>query len=266
MRFVNHNGISRLESELLNATGVVHGFGTKDMGVEVFARLCGITEIQATDQVHGSDVHVVSAVSGNVLKGDGFITTEYGVILHIRTADCLPILWSDPLKGVIGAVHAGWRGLASGVIGKSLELASAKMGILPSDVRCAIGPAIGPDCYEVGLDVIEALAKTGHDISRIARAVGHEKWLLNVCACAVAELERSGVPSSQIDVAGICTHCDADRFHSYRRVPNVRGRQVSFILIPGAVVRRSSQDRRGFFQRPVSAEQVACFRFPSGRP
>jgi polyphenol oxidase len=150
-------------------------------------------------QVHGTRI-VVDGEGGE--EADGQITTRSGVAAIVLVADCLPVALAGP--DAAGVVHAGWRGLAGGV----LEAGVAAVGGGP--VAAAIGPGIGPCCYEVGDDV---------------RAVfGTGERTLDLKAIARARLTDAGV--TDIHDCGLCTACDAERFFSHRRDRGVTGRQA----------------------------------------
>jgi YfiH family protein len=148
-------------------------------------------------QVHGTRV-VVDAEG--IEEADGQVTTVPGVAAMVLVADCLPVALAGPER--VGMVHAGWRGLAAGVLDGGVEATGA--------VAAAIGPGIGPCCYEVGDDV---------------RAVfGTSERTLDLKAIARARLEVAGV--RDIHDCGLCTSCDAERFFSHRRDRGVTGRQA----------------------------------------
>jgi hypothetical protein len=148
-------------------------------------------------QVHGTTIAVDCAER---VEADGQVTTRPGVAAIVLTADCLPVALAGP--DAIGVVHAGWRGLAAGV----LEAGVAATGA----VAAAIGPGIGPCCYEVGDDV---------------RAVfGTTERTLDLKAIARARLRAAGV--AEVHDCGLCTSCDAERFFSHRRDRGVTGRQA----------------------------------------
>jgi YfiH family protein len=157
----------------------------------------GVERLAQGRQVHGTRV----VVDGQgVEEADGQVTTEAGVAAVVLVADCLPVALAGS-EGV-GVVHAGWRGLAAGVLEAGVEAAGA--------VCAAIGPGIGPCCYEVGDDV---------------RAVfGATERTLDLKAIARARLEAAGV--REIHDCGLCTSCDAERFFSHRRDRGVTGRQA----------------------------------------
>jgi YfiH family protein len=145
---------------------------------------------------------------------DAQVTTEPGIALAVLVADCLPVLLADRAGTVVGVAHAGWRGLAAGVLENTIGvMRSRRPG---ADLVAWLGPCIGPDAFEVGEDVLAAFANGD------AGAAGHfaptarpEKWLADLAALASRRLERAGVPD--ITTVGACTWSDAGRFWSYRR-------------------------------------------------
>ena len=159
----------------------------------------GAARLAQGRQVHGTRV-VVDGEGGE--EADGQLTTRPGVAAIVLTADCLPVALAAP--GAAGVVHAGWRGLAGGV----LEAGVAALGSGP--VAAAIGPGIGPCCYEVGDDVRAVFASSGRT--------------LDLKAVARARLQAAGV--QEIHDCGLCTACDARRFFSHRRDRGVTGRQA----------------------------------------
>lgn len=150
-------------------------------------------------QVHGTRV-VVDAPE--VQDADGQVTTQHGVAAIVLVADCLPIALAGP--GAVGVVHAGWRGLAGGVV----EAGVAALGDGP--IAAAIGPGIGPCCYEVGDDV--------------RAAFGTDGATLDLKAQARARLQAAGV--HEVHDCGLCTSCEPERFFSHRRDRGVTGRQA----------------------------------------
>ncbi|HEX2296782.1 MAG TPA: polyphenol oxidase family protein [Actinomycetota bacterium] len=162
-------------------------------------------------QVHAADVLDVAPGDAGVLgEADGLFTAQPGSVLAILAADCAPVvLWGE--EGV-AIVHAGWRGLAAGVIAKGAE----RVG----DVRAAwVGPAIGACCYEVGPEVVEAFRDAGLPV--------HDESHVDPRDAAAAALRRAGVTKPA--VSGICTSCDR-RFFSYRR-DGVTGRHGAFVSL-----------------------------------
>jgi YfiH family protein len=182
-------------------------------------------------QVHGVEVVDASTVGLGqpVRTGDASIATAPGVVCAILTADCLPVLFADRAGRVVGAAHAGWRGLAGGVLGRTV----ASMRAAGADeITAWMGPAIGRQAFEVGQDVFDSFARVlpGIDVGfAFAPRPEHAgKYLADMYALARLMLARDGVQS----VAGgvHCTATEAHRFYSYRR-DGVTGRQASLIWL-----------------------------------
>jgi YfiH family protein len=160
-------------------------------------------------------------------EADGLVSSEAGVVLAVLTADCAPVLLADPEAGVIGAVHAGWRGLAAGVVEGGVA-AMAALGADPAAVVGLVGPAVGGCCYEVGADVREAV---GDRYPAALATTRDGRPALDPAAGAVQALERAGV--GQVRVAGECTVDLAGRHFSHRRDHGRTGRQAGLIaLVP----------------------------------
>ncbi len=169
-------------------------------------------------QVHGTNV---VEVGGNApVEADASVAFKPNQVCCVMTADCLPILLCDRLGRNIAAVHAGWRGLAAGVIESTVE----KLGVHPKDLLVWLGPAIGPNAFEVGKEVLEAF-----DTDRSPdtfQSLGKGKWLANLYALAELRLNRIGI--AHIFGGDFCTYSESDRFYSYRR-SGTTGRMVSLI-------------------------------------
>jgi polyphenol oxidase len=160
--------------------------------------------------------------------GDGLVTTDPGVVLAVLTADCAPVLLADPAAGVVGAVHAGWRGLAAGVVEAGVA-ALAELGADPAGCVGLVGPAVGGCCYEVGPEVREAV---GARLPAALATTRDGRPALDPAAGAAQALGRAGV--GQVRVAGECTFDLEERFFSHRRDHGRTGRQAGLIaIIPG---------------------------------
>jgi YfiH family protein len=161
-------------------------------------------------------------------EGDGLVTTDAGVVLAVLSADCAPVLLADPAARVAGAVHAGWRGLAAGVVEAGVA-AMAGLGADPAATVGLVGPAVGGCCYEVGPDVREAVGARYPAALATTRA---GRPALDPAAGAAQALQRAGV--GQVRVAGECTVDLANRHFSHRRDHGRTGRQAALIaLVPG---------------------------------
>ena len=177
------------------------------------------------DQVHGADVATVdgNATRAHALpRADAGVTHAPDVVLAVRVADCLPVLLCDHRGTAIGVAHAGWRGLAAGVI----ENTVAAMACEPARIVAWLGPAIGPSAFEVGADVLDAFVAADADAARAFVPARPGKWLADLHALACRRLARAGV--AQIYGIRACTFSDARRFFSYRR-DGATGRMGAFI-------------------------------------
>jgi YfiH family protein len=163
-------------------------------------------------QIHSAAVWSVREAAGCLGEGDALITAEPGLLLAIRTADCVPILLADPVRRVVAAVHAGWRGTVAGVLTQTVGQMHSDYETNPSDLIAAIGPAIGPCCFTVGSDVPLPVVDGRADL-----------WAANR-----RQLEEAGVTS--IWSAGQCTLCQPETFFSFRR-DRESGRMISAIGI-----------------------------------
>jgi len=162
-------------------------------------------------QVHGDVCVDVDERQGALPPADAAVTRTPDVAIAVRTADCLPVLFGDRAGTVVGVAHAGWRGLAAGV----LESTVAALGVAPGDLAAWIGPAIGPERFEVGRDVFDAYCAREPSCAIHFRPLREGKWLADLPRLAKQRLARAGV--TRIDGGTWCTHTDAGRFHSYRR-------------------------------------------------
>ncbi len=175
-------------------------------------------------QVHGAEV--VDADAHPVLPhADASIATRAGAVCAIQIADCLPVLFTDTRGTVVAAAHAGWRGLAEGVLRNTVE-AFKRRGASPRDLLAYIGPGIGPQAFEVGDEVYEAFtardAAASHAFSRLREG----KWLANLHALARDALHEAGV--TLVYGSPTCTVSDPERFFSYRR-DRITGRMAALV-------------------------------------
>ena len=159
---------------------------------------------------------------------DALITNEPGVGLVIFTADCTPILLHDPVTGAVGAAHAGWRGTAAAIAGKTVEAMTREFGCDPADIRSAIFPNLGLCCFETDGDVPKAMgAAFGDEVKPFIRPNG-EKYYVNLKEINALVLRRSGV--RHIDISTDCTVCQSHRFWSHRVTKGLRGSQGAIII------------------------------------
>ncbi len=180
-------------------------------------------------QVHSGLVRVMedTSAAGEAVEGDAAITGLSGVLLSIQTADCVPILLADSNARAVAAVHAGWRGTAAHIVESAIAELERHYQVKPQNVVAAIGPHIGVCCYEIGEEVVEAIA----DSSAIERRTQWPKPHLNLAQANRRQLLNAGVTEEQIDVSSLCTRCREDLFFSYRRDGARTGHLLSIIGI-----------------------------------
>jgi YfiH family protein len=179
-------------------------------------------------QVHSNivvDVDDTSA-AGEAVEGDAAVTDLPGVMLGVQTADCVPILIADRERRAVAAIHAGWRGTAAGIAEATVRRMTRKFDIDPDNLIAAIGPHIGPCCYEVGEDVAARM-----DQAAIVRMPEFSKPHVDLAAANLAQLVLAGIPQQQIETSSLCTKCRDDLFHSYRRDGKAMGHMLSVIGI-----------------------------------
>ncbi len=178
------------------------------------------------NQVHGIEV-IDATKSGCLENADGAYASQANVVCVTMTADCLPVLLCDKAGTVVAAVHAGWRGLCDGVI----EAAIAKMPVVPEDILAWLGPAIGPNAFEVGDDVREQFMQKDEQAESAFKPYG-DKWLCDIYTIAKQRLISVGVKAIYGGSVNeeFCTYTDETRFFSFRR-DNATGRMASLIWL-----------------------------------
>ena len=165
---------------------------------------------------------------------DGLVTKTPGLLLSVRTADCVPILLADAGRQVCAAVHAGWRGTASRIAANAVKEMCAQ-GARKEEIRAAIGPCIGQECYEVGEDVYEAFKasfRSGETFFEPEEGTDPPKYFLDLAAANRAVLLEAGIKEEHISVSGLCTKCHPEWFFSHRLSGPDRGTMSAFIALP----------------------------------
>lgn len=190
-------------------------------------------------QVHGTAIAVITGkMDRDDLQGfDALITDIPGLAIGVRTADCVPILLHDPVRHVVAAVHSGWRGTVQRIVTKVIAQMGARYGTRPQDLRAVIGPAIGPDSFQVGEEVVQAFSDTGFPMDPIwsirEMQLGNpmsggqhiDLWRANRWL-----LEQAGIPENAIQVIGIDTYTSPE-FFSARRETIACGRIINAIKL-----------------------------------
>ena len=201
--------------------------------------------IVSLPQIHSDIIYTVTADNGGegyyvrdgIAGGDGYVTTERGVALGIKTADCVPILFEAHKDGrvvAVGAVHAGWRGTVAGIAAKCVRRLLDETGAEAADIRAAIGPCIHKCCYEVSRDVYDAVAEgLGEGIAERfvvpSGAVG--KYMCDLAGINRELLIGCGLDKENVDVIDECTCCQPNKFYSHRYSHGVRGTMLNVIFM-----------------------------------
>lgn len=164
-------------------------------------------------QLHGTSIVSADVAHGGAPQADGAVSRAHGNVCAVLSADCLPVLLADRRGSVVAAAHAGWRGLASGV----LDAAVASMQVEPADMLAWLGPAIGPSAFEVGIDVHAEFCDRDSGAAACFVATREGKWHADLYALARRALARAGVDPAAIHGGDRCTYNEPASFYSYRR-------------------------------------------------
>ena len=265
----NKNGLVYLTADGFEAAGgVAHGFSTRLGGVsegiyatlnlgmnrgdapdrvrENYRRFCAaigadMGNIVCASQVHGDTVRTVTAADLGIgldepepWQADGLVTDIPGVTLAVYSADCLPILLYDPVRRVVGAVHAGWRGTALGIAAKAVERMVDCYGCDRLDILAAVGPGISKCCFETDEDVPNALTGAlGASALKCIELQESGKFHVDLKGLNVLRLEKMGLERDHIAVSEACTMCEHERFWSHRYTQGVRGSQAAMVQLLG---------------------------------
>jgi YfiH family protein len=206
-----------------------HYFSTRqDSPEQTLAHALGVNldALVRLQQVHRADVFVAHGKPASKPEADIAVTDDPSIALSVRVADCVPVLLGDHRTGAVAAIHAGWRGTAAGAVMVAIESLRSTYGTDPVNLVAAVGPSIGPCCYEVGPDLISHFSS--HDAA--ATWFTHDaKPHLDLWRATRDQLARAGVPPQHIHVAELCTFDHPAVFHSFRRDAKNAGRLVAAI-------------------------------------
>ena len=221
-------------------SGLNCGTGSSDLAEAVqinrtrVAEAMGLTlaELVTVHQVHSPDVVTVTAATEARVPADAMVTATPGLALGILTADCQPALFCDPVAGVIGAAHAGWRGTRDGVL-EATVAAMVALGATAGNIRAVIGPTISQAAYEVGPEFFEAFTDDDRTNARFFAQGQGDRMLFDLPAFGLSRLRAAGV--GHAEWTRHCTYADPDRFFSFRRTTHLReadyGRLISVIRL-----------------------------------
>lgn len=218
--------------------GVRHFFGTRHDPRDVASLASdegSVRCVVSVTQVHGTDALILDrpVERGETFPGgwDALVTDQAGVLLTIRTADCLPVLVYDPARSVVAALHVGWRGAVAGIVPKTLALLHERFGSTPESLQVGIGPSVGPCCYEVDEPVLSRLRAGFRDWCSVVGDAGRGKGMLDLQALVQRQAQGAGVDGDRIRSVRVCTVCHPDLFFSYRRERTVKGTMISGIML-----------------------------------
>ena len=220
--------------------GLVHGFGEarwSETDFLAFAASLGMKPV-IMRQLHSDTLRRLEEAPGQKLEGDALMTNKSGLLLVIRTADCLPVLLVDEANRAVAAVHCGWRGTEKRILAKAVKAMGEAYGSKPGEMLAALGPCIGAACYEVGPEVRDGFLKAGFPPSVFA-VRGHvpevhvpllkQKYLLDLRAANTWLLRAMGFKKGNVFEPGpACAHCEP-RLLSFRRNPHDPRRMVNFV-------------------------------------
>ncbi len=178
-------------------------------------------------QVHGPQVVDAATVDG-IVEADAAVTDQPGTVAVVMVADCMPVLLADERGRCVGVAHAGWRGLAAGILQATVRAMRGRLGEPDARLIAYLGPAIGPDHFEVGGDVLQAMTAGLQGAAAAFVPAGTGKYRADLFALGRMALAAAGVDA--VFGGGVCTYCDPDRFYSHRR-DRVTGRHAALVWI-----------------------------------
>ncbi len=225
--------------ELDKIPWLVHGFGLAGFKLESLADESEFSSFQpiVLKQLHSSRVFCLYEKPGRQLAGDGLVTSTAGLLLVIRTADCLPVFLVDAENRAVAAVHCGWRSTAQKILAAAIDLMLKKFRTRTENLLAAFGPCIEKKCYVVGREVAEIFHLAGLDSEGVLSPAGETgKFYLDLRAASRSFLiNQMGLRAQNIKEISFCTFCRPD-LYSYRREPQTDRRLINFIGIkPGLI-------------------------------
>jgi YfiH family protein len=262
------DGVRALICAPLEEDGFVNGFSTRFGGVSKMPgdslNLAGFNEDAAENilenrrrflklfpgewvfagcwQVHGADVRVVKTAEdarpaenqrGETVFCDVIVSDAKGVLAGVKTADCVPILFGDPITGAFAAVHAGWRGTLAKAVIAGVKRLQDEYDVKAANLRVAIGASAGPCCYEVGSEVIDAFTSSFANGAGLFTETSPGHAVVDLLRANREQLESTGVNPERIHIAPICTMCRTDLFFSYRKEKTVHGKVGRLMAVVG---------------------------------
>ncbi|HSQ77578.1 MAG TPA: peptidoglycan editing factor PgeF [Nitrospirota bacterium] len=241
IHYMNIPALERMGAIRHAFTTRANGLGRRNKGARmpdewnVVAAAFGINtcRVVTVNQVHGENIVKVDELNYRNVRtvhADAMITDVPGLAIGVETADCVPVLLFDPAKSAVAAVHAGWRSTVKKIVQKAINRMSEEFGSEPSRMIAAIGPAIGPECYEVDEPVIGSVREAFSFWKEVTAPRAGDRWSLDLVKANRMELMQIGLLDKNIHSLGMCTSCRKDVFYSYRAEGST-GRMLSVIMI-----------------------------------
>lgn len=218
-------------SSLIDSGRITHGFGTRaSVPANTFTKSIRAVQTHSTHIAHVTDVKQVI-----YNDTDGLITHLGGVTLTIRTADCVPVIYSDSVSRVVGIAHMGWKGIYHNL--SSLMVAHmVRAGARREDIRVAIGPSIGPCCYRIFGERLDMFRTQWPEETAQSLVTQMSETYLNLSQIISIQTMKVGIPKEHIDYKPFCTRCDGRRFYSFQRQGKGCMHMISHIsLLPDTI-------------------------------
>ncbi|MDD5433960.1 MAG: peptidoglycan editing factor PgeF [Nitrospira sp.] len=224
----------------LEKEGVKHFFTTREFKGSDSLPFSKKGHLVMVKQVHGDDILVIDKPVDDIElfvnnaaqhQCDAIITNQKEIAIGVISADCLPALLFDPVRSVIAAVHAGWRGTIKGIVSQVAYQMTELFNCRAEDIIAGIGPVIGSCCYHVGDIVTEPMKEVNPEWSRYLKPSDHGKHRLDISGLNIYQLEAAGLLRKNIFQLGQCTSCNKELFPSYRRDGIGTGRIISGIVM-----------------------------------
>jgi YfiH family protein len=268
--WLERDGVQALSCHAMERDGFTNGFSTRTGGTSPMPQdalnLAGFHEDSAENiyenrrrflklfegdwqmaavwQMHSADIRTVhdrEDARSDEERCDALVTNAPGVLLAVKSADCVPVLLGDARSGACAAIHAGWRGTVARIVERAVERMKTEYGTRPRDIRAAIGPAAGVCCYEVGAEVIEEFRANFQDADTLFQPTREGHARIDLQRANLNQLVQSGVAEERIHVAPFCTMCRTDLFFSYRREKRLHGRVGRLMSVIGKVEGRNAE-------------------------
>ena len=249
IKFLRHGmstrlgGVSKGKYSSMNF-GFQNGDSAENV-LENYRRMCAAIDVDyekcvISKQTHTTNIRIVTEkdigkgiiVERDYTDIDGLITNVPDIVLVTQYADCVPLLFADPIKKVIASSHAGWRGTVNRIAEKTVKLMNKHFGCNPEDILVGIAPSIMQCCFEVDKPVFDEFCKLKDiDINDICQFKPNNKYNINLQKTTRLILLSAGVPKENIVITDLCTKCNPNLFHSHRATNGERGNMATFISI-----------------------------------